>query len=240
MARFFAYYALYFGQLLGEYMYQDVLDEIDLSTQKEMRKTGSVELIVVSKTFAVEDIAPILDQGARVFGESKLQEAVLKWGELKPLYDDVKLHLIGPLQSNKTAQAVALFDVIHSVDRKKIADHIALEQNKQNKQLELFIQVNIGDEPQKAGISLAELEGFYQYCVNEKSLNIIGLMCIPPAQQDSAAYFALLHKHAKKLGIKGLSMGMSADFKTAIRLGATHIRVGSAIFGDRNSPKREI
>lgn len=214
-------------------MYQDIVSEIEFCVNKEGRNTGDVNLVAVSKTFAADDIRPVLEQGARVFGENRVQEAAAKWPALCAEYADVKLHLIGPLQSNKTAEAVALFDVIHTVDRKKIADYIAVEQVKQDKRLELFIQVNIGDEPQKAGIGLAELAEFYEYCVVEKKLNIIGLMCIPPAAHDSGPYFALLHKNAKMLGIKGLSMGMSADFKSAIRLGATHIRVGSAIFGTR-------
>uniref|UniRef100_A0A2A4YSF2 Pyridoxal phosphate homeostasis protein n=1 Tax=OCS116 cluster bacterium TaxID=2030921 RepID=A0A2A4YSF2_9PROT len=214
-------------------MYQDIVDDIQFTVEKEGRNAADVNLVVVSKTFAADDIQPVLEQGARIFGENRVQEAQGKWPELKASYDDVELHLIGPLQSNKTAEAVALFDAIHTVDRKKIADYIAAEQVKQNKQLKLFIQVNIGDEPQKAGIALAELADFYDYCVNEKKLNIIGLMCIPPVAHDSGPYFALLHKHAKALGVEGLSMGMSADFKTAIRLGATYIRVGSAIFGAR-------
>ncbi|MBL1419509.1 MAG: YggS family pyridoxal phosphate-dependent enzyme [Alphaproteobacteria bacterium] len=215
-------------------MYQDIVSEIEFTVKKEGRNGADVNLVVVSKTFAADDIEPVLELGARIFGENRVQEAAAKWPELQAVYNDVKLHLIGPLQSNKTAEAVALFDVIHTVDRKKIADYIAAEQLKQDKLLELFIQVNIGDEPQKAGIALAELADFYRYCVDEKKLNIIGLMCIPPAAHDSGPYFALLHKHAKALGLKGLSMGMSADFKTAIRLGATHIRVGSAIFGSRD------
>lgn len=214
-------------------MYQDVLNEIAFAVDKEGRNAVDVNLVVVSKTFAGEDIEPILAQGARVFGENRVQEAQGKWPDLCEKYENVELHLIGPLQSNKTAEAVALFDVIHTIDRKKIADTIAAEQVKQDKQLKLFIQVNIGDEPQKSGIALAELAAFYEYCTDEKGLNIIGLMCIPPAQHDSGPYFALLHKHAKQLNLKELSMGMSADFKTAIRLGATYIRVGSAIFGQR-------
>ncbi|PCI84581.1 MAG: YggS family pyridoxal phosphate-dependent enzyme [Hyphomicrobiales bacterium] len=215
-------------------MYQNIIDEIEFTVKKEGRNGIDVNLIVVSKTFGVDAIKPVLEQGARMFGENRVQEAATKWPELLAIYNEVKLHLIGPLQSNKTAEAVALFDVIHTVDRKKIADYIAAEQVKQDKQLELFIQVNIGDESQKAGIALSELADFYGYCVDEKKLNIIGLMCIPPVAHDSGPYFALLHKHAKALGLKGLSMGMSADFKTAIRLGATHIRVGSAIFGSRD------
>lgn len=214
-------------------MYQEILDEIRLSVEKEDRQAKDVNLVVVSKTFAVENIRPILAQGARIFGENRVQEAQAKWPELKAEYADVKLHLIGPLQSNKAAEAVALFEVIHTIDRKKIADYIAAEQIKQGRVLELFIQVNIGDEPQKAGINLAELAEFYNYCSQEKGLNIIGLMCIPPVDHDSGPYFALLFKHAKQLGLEHLSMGMSADFKTAIRLGATYIRVGSAIFGSR-------
>lgn len=215
-------------------MYQDILDEIEFSIKKEEREAADVNLVVVSKTFAANEIIPVLNQGARMFGENRVQEAQAKWPELKASYDDVELHLIGPLQSNKAAEAVALFDVMHTIDRKKIADYIAAEQLKQNKQLKLFIQVNIGDEPQKAGIGLNELAEFYDYCVNEKQLDIIGLMCIPPAAHDSGPYFALLQKNAKQLGLEHLSMGMSADFKTAIRLGATYIRVGSAIFGTRD------
>ncbi|MGL1922428.1 MAG: YggS family pyridoxal phosphate-dependent enzyme [Hyphomicrobiales bacterium] len=215
-------------------MYQDVLNEVAFAIDKEERTAQDVNLLVVSKTFAADDIKPILEQGARAFGENRVQEAQAKWPDLKTEYENVELHLIGPLQSNKTAEAVALFDVIHTVDRKKIADHIAAEQIKQGKALKLFIQVNIGNEPQKSGINLDELADFYQYCKTEKGLNVIGLMCIPPAEHDSGPYFALLYKHAKQLGLPELSMGMSADFKTAIRLGATYIRVGSAIFGSRS------
>ncbi len=215
-------------------MYQDIKLEIADTAKKTERALGDIELLVVSKTFSAEAIEPTLVQGARIFGENKVQEAMRKWPALKQKYSDVKLHFIGPLQSNKTADAVELFDVIHSVDRKKIADYIAIEQVKQHKNLQIFIQVNIGDEAQKAGITLDALEDFYHYCRDEKKLNVIGLMCIPPAEHDSAPYFALLQKNAKRLGLKNLSMGMSADFKSAIALGATHIRVGSAIFGKRD------
>ena len=214
-------------------MYLNILDEVERAEIKESRQPGDVNLMVVSKTFAAKDIEPVLQQGARIFGENRVQEAQTKWPDLKAIYADVELHLIGPLQSNKTAEAVALFDAIHTIDRKKIADNLAKEQQKQGRELDLFIQVNIGDEAQKAGISLAELDEFCHYCRHQKGLNIVGLMCIPPAQHDAAPYFALLQKRAKSFGLKGLSMGMSADFKTAIRLGATHIRVGSAIFGQR-------
>lgn len=236
MARFFCFYILFIlidVLNIGVLMYQEIVADIAFAVEKEKRKESDVNLLVVSKTFSAADIVPILDQGARIFGENRVQEAQNKWPELKQKYENVELHLIGPLQSNKTAEAVALFDVIHTVDRKKIADYIAAEQIKQNRQLQLFIQVNIGNEPQKAGVSLDGLADFYAYCTDEKQLNIIGLMCIPPAQNDSGPYFSLLYKNAKKLGIEGLSMGMSADFKTAIRLGATYVRVGSAIFGKR-------
>lgn len=218
-------------------MYSEILKDIEFVANKEGRTINDVELVVVSKTFPVEAITPVLAQGARIFGENKVQEAMLKWPSLKDKYDGVQLHLIGPLQSNKTAEAVALFDVIHTVDRAKIADHIAKEQLKLDKRLDLFIQVNIGSEAQKSGIELDELDSFYNYCVNDKKLNIIGLMCIPPAGKDSGPYFALLKKRAEKLGLKHLSMGMSSDFKVAIRMGATHIRVGSAIFGSRDNHK---
>ena len=191
-------------------------------------------LITVSKTFGVEDIRPVLEAGQRVFGENRIQEAGEKWPLLKSEYSDVELHLIGPLQSNKTAEAVALFDVIHTVDREKIALSLAKEMKKQNKALRLFVQVNTGNEPQKAGISPSETEEFVKRCQEVHGLNIEGLMCIPPFNENPGPHFALLRVKAEALGLKHLSMGMSGDYETAIELGATHVRVGSAIFGQRD------
>ncbi len=191
-------------------------------------------LIAVSKTWTADEIRPALIAGQRVFGENRVQEAHGKWPELKSEFDDVELHLIGPLQSNKAADAVALFDVIHTIDREKIAAAIAKEQKTQNKQLDLFIQVNTGLEAQKAGIEPDQLADFYAICVEKYDLSIKGLMCIPPVKENPGPHFALLRSLAEKLGLKSLSMGMSSDYEAALEMGATHVRVGSAIFGSRD------
>ncbi len=197
------------------------------------RRPEDVGLIAVSKTFEAADIVPVLDAGHRIFGENRVQEAAAKWPGLRADYSGVELHLIGPLQSNKTRQAVELFDVIHTVDRKKIADAIAQEIQAQNKPLGLYIQVNTGEEPQKAGISPAETGSFVTYCRAELNLPVRGLMCIPPIDEEPGVHFALLGELAAENGLQGLSMGMSADYEIAIRFGATAVRVGSAIFGAR-------
>jgi PLP dependent protein len=197
------------------------------------RPAGSTQLIAVSKTYFAPDIEPILDAGHRVFGENRVQEANQKWPDLKARYDRIELHLIGPLQSNKAKEAVALFDCIHTIDRPKIAQAIAAECAKQGRKLRLFVQVNTGEEPQKAGIAPRETVAFVAMCRDELKLEIAGLMCIPPVEEEAAVHFAFLAKQAKELGLSGLSMGMSADFETAIAFGATHVRVGSAIFGAR-------
>ncbi|MGH1419581.1 MAG: YggS family pyridoxal phosphate-dependent enzyme [Hyphomicrobiaceae bacterium] len=197
------------------------------------RDPSDVGLIAVSKTFAAEDIRPVLEAGHRHFGENRVQESQGKWPELKAEYPDVTLHLIGPLQSNKAADAVALFDVIHSVDRPKIARALAKEMSAQNRDLQLFVQVNTGEEGQKAGIMPADVHGFVAMCRDELGLKISGLMCIPPVEEEPAIHFAFLKKLADEVGVTGLSMGMSSDFETAAQLGATHVRVGSAIFGAR-------
>ena len=176
-----------------------------------------------------------LDNGIRCFGENQVQEALARWQPIKPLYPDLCLHLIGSLQSNKAADAVSLFDVIHTIDREKIAKVISLEMIKQNKQLPCFIQVNTGYESQKSGIEPKFAADFVKLCMNDYALPIVGFMCIPPANEDASPHFAFLNKLASKAGLKLLSMGMSADFEDAIRLGSTHIRVGSALFGDRTS-----
>ena len=197
------------------------------------RAAGSTELVAVSKTFDADDIRPVLQAGQRVFGENRVQEAQGKWPQLKAEFADVELHLIGPLQSNKTADAVALFDVIQSIDRDKIAKAIAKEMKAQARTLQLFVQVNIGGEEQKAGIAISETVAFVNRCRDDYGLSVLGLMCIPPFDENPGPYFALLAKLAEECGVECVSMGMSGDFETAIELGATHVRVGSAIFGSR-------
>jgi hypothetical protein len=200
------------------------------------RKPEDVRLIAVSKTFEAPDILPVLSAGHRLFGENRVQEAKGKWPDLKTQFPDVALHLIGPLQSNKAKEAVALFDAIHAIDREKIARAVAAEMAAQAKRLELFIQVNTGEEPQKAGVMPRDAAAFVALCRGELELDIAGLMCIPPIDEEPAVHFAFLAKLAGELGLAGLSMGMSDDFETAIAFGATHVRVGSAIFGARPRP----
>lgn len=196
------------------------------------RATGSAQLIAVSKVQPNERVLDVLQQGQRVFGENKVQEAAGKWPEFRDQFEDVKVHLIGPLQTNKVKQAVELFDAIHAIDRSKLARKIASEIQSQGKSPELFIQVNTGEEPQKAGVLPADADAFIAECAN-MDLVISGLMVIPPADEEPSLHFALLRKIAMRNGLSGLSMGMSGDFESAIALGATHVRVGSAIFGDR-------
>ena len=213
--------------------FRNVCREIEASTRACYRKHENITLIAVSKTFDADDICPVLWAGHRDFGENRVQEAQGKWPALKSEFPDVRLHLIGPLQSNKTADAVALFDSIHTIDRPKIAHAIADEMAKQGRRLELFVQVNTGEEPQKAGIMPRETKAFVAMCRDELKLEIAGLMCIPPVEEEPAVHFAFLQKLAKECGAARLSMGMSADFEAAIEFGATHVRVGSAIFGER-------
>lgn len=193
----------------------------------------SVTLVAVSKTFGAEAIEPVLTSGQRVFGENRVQEAKAKWPPLRLKYPQTELHLIGPLQSNKAKDAVALFDAIHSVDRVSLCESLAKEIQKQQRHPTLFVQINTGEEPQKAGIIPGEADAFIVRCRSDFGLTISGLMCIPPVDQPPAPHFALTAKIAERNGLKLLSMGMSADFATAIMLGATHVRVGSAIFGHR-------
>jgi hypothetical protein len=197
------------------------------------RAAGSVTLVAVTKTFEADAIRPVLDAGHRVFGENRVQEAKAKWSALTAGYPGVELHLIGPLQSNKARDAVALFDVIHTVDRHSIVEALADEIERQKRRPRLFVEVNTGGEPQKAGIAPGEAETFVALCREMHGLLIEGLMCIPPPREVAAPHFALLAKIARRLGLPFLSMGMSADFETAIRMGATHVRIGSAIFGER-------
>ncbi|WP_319799175.1 YggS family pyridoxal phosphate-dependent enzyme [Nitrobacter sp.] len=197
------------------------------------RERSSVTLVAVSKTFDAETIAPVIAAGQRVFGENRVQEAQRKWPALMAAHPGIALHLIGPLQSNKAKEAVALFDAIHSVDRASLCEALAKEIGKQDRRPDLFVQINTGEEPQKAGIAPAEADAFIARCRDTYGLTIAGLMCIPPVDDAPAPHFALTAKIATRNGLTQLSMGMSADFGIAIALGATHVRVGSAIFGTR-------
>ncbi len=207
------------------------------TVQAQISRAGAgnneVVLIAVSKTFGPDKIRAALEAGHRVFGENRVQESQGKWPDLRKEFPDVELHLIGPLQSNKTADAVALFDAIHTVDRDKIAMTLAKEMKAQGRSLQLFIQVNTGEEEQKAGVPPKEAVAFTERCRSEYGLEISGLMCIPPFDENPGPHFALLRKLANQAGVEKLSMGMSGDFETAIQFGATHVRVGSAIFGAR-------
>lgn len=206
---------------------------IRTAAQAAQRKSSAITLIAVSKTFDADEVLPALKAGHRAFGENRVQEAQAKWPRLRADYPDVDLHLIGPLQSNKAADAVALFDAIHTIDRPKIAKAISEEMAKQSKLLQLFVQVNTGEEPQKVGVMPADAKAFVAMCRDDLKLPIAGLMCIPPVEEEAAVHFAFLAKLAGELKLDGLSMGMSGDYETAIAFGATHVRVGSAIFGAR-------
>lgn len=210
-----------------------VVETIATAARAADRAAEAVTLVAVSKTFDADAIVPVLERGHRVFGENRVQEAAGKWPDLRETYADIELHLIGPLQSNKAAEAVALFDVIESVDRKKIARALAKEMAKQGRNPQLYVQVNTGEEPQKAGIAPSDATAFVAMCRNELGLEIEGLMCIPPFDKNPGPHFALLKKLAAECGVARLSMGMSGDFETAIGFGATSVRVGSAIFGAR-------
>lgn len=211
----------------------DVRNALERAEDEAGRTRGSTELVAVSKTFPAEDAEALIRAGQRVFGENRVQEAKGKWPALKEAHPDVAVHLIGPLQSNKAKEAVALFDAIHTVDREKIAAAIAAECARQGRSLRLFVQVNTGEEPQKAGIAPEEAAAFVARCREVHGLSIEGLMCIPPVDEAPGPHFALLKTLAAEAGVGGLSMGMSSDFEIAIAFGATHVRVGSALFGTR-------
>ncbi|MEP2942704.1 MAG: YggS family pyridoxal phosphate-dependent enzyme [Hyphomicrobiales bacterium] len=206
-----------------------VLDTIKAESSGEKEVT----LIAVSKTFEGDHIEPALVAGHRHFGENRVQESQKKWPSLKQKYPNTRLHLIGPLQSNKAADAVELFDVIHTVDREKIAKNLASEMKKQDRILDVYIQVNTGQEPQKAGVLPKEADAFIARCIEHHGLNVVGLMCIPPFDANPEPHFQLLSEMASKHGLEELSMGMSCDYQQAIKAGATCVRVGSAIFGSR-------
>ncbi len=215
---------------------QEVHRRIERAAKSARRNAADITLIAVSKTFGVEDIFPVLKAGQMDFGENRVQEAAGKWPVLRSSVPQLQLHLIGPLQTNKAADAVRLYDVIHTIDRPRIAQAVAAEMIKQGRQLQLFIQVNTGDEKQKAGVDTASADRFIEECLSKYGLHISGLMCIPPINEAPEKHFALLAQIAQRNGLKNLSMGMSGDFEAAIRCGATHVRVGSAIFGMREEP----
>ncbi len=213
----------------------EVREHIARAARDADRRPQDVALVCVSKTFAAPDIEPVLAAGQRIFGENRVQEALEKWPPLRQSYPDLELHLIGPLQSNKTQEAVRFFDVIETVDREKIAKALAEEIQKTGRHPRLYVQVNTGAESQKAGILPTAADAFIASCRKQHGLEITGLMCIPPVDEQASPHFALLNQIAARNGISVLSMGMSADFELAIQLGATHVRVGSAIFGKRRT-----
>jgi pyridoxal phosphate enzyme (YggS family) len=211
----------------------DVRERLKAAAAMAGREASAVTLVAVSKTFGPEAITPVIAAGQRVFGENRVQEAKAKWPALKAAHPGLELHLVGPLQTNKVEEAVKLFDVIETIDREKLARAVAKEMARQGLRPRLFIQVNTGEEPQKAGIGPRETDALVELCRSELGLQIEGLMCVPPIEEEAALHFALLRKIAERNGLKALSMGMSSDFETAIAFGATHVRVGSAIFGSR-------
>ncbi len=209
-----------------------------MSIENEL-KSGSrqdlkTKIIAVTKTFPISEIKPLIDHGHLHYGENKVQEALEKWNEIKKEAKNIKLHMIGKLQTNKVKFVIPLFDYIHSLDNLKLAQKIALEQKKNNKKLKIFIQVNIGNENQKSGIHQNEVMNFYKKCINDLNLDIVGLMCIPPLKGDKNEYFKLMNDLNKSIGLDELSMGMSSDYLEAVFHGATYVRIGSKIFGERS------
>lgn len=212
-------------------------DAIALRARDCGRDPAAIALVCVTKTFPADAVIPLLEAGHRVFGENKVQEARAKWSPLRAVYPGIELHLIGPLQSNKTREAVETFDVIESVDRPKIAKALAEEMERQGKRPRLLVQVNTGAEPQKAGVLPQDADAFVKECHERYGLEIAGLMCVPPVDQQASPHFALLADIAARNGLSDLSMGMSSDYELAIQLGATHVRIGSAIMGERDYSK---
>ncbi len=211
-----------------------VRQEIARACREASRDPASVMLVAVSKTFDADAISPVIAAGQKIFGENRVQEATAKWPALRERHPGIELHMIGPLQSNKAKEAVALFDAIHSVDRPSLCEALAKEIAKQDRKPRLFVEINTGAEAQKAGVLPQDADAFLKRCRDEYGLTIDGLMCIPPADEAPAPHFALTAKIAARNGLKLLSMGMSADYAVAIAMGATHVRVGSAIFGARD------
>jgi len=220
---------------LAKQALKEITGKIEKAARIADRKPSDITLIAVSKTRSSDDIRPLLEAGHRVFGENRVQEAADKWPALKADYPDSELHMIGQLQSNKAAEAVALFDYIHSLDRPSLLKALAKEMDRQDRRIPCFVQVNIGEEPQKGGCEIAAVPELVEQA-RQAGLNIAGLMAIPPDDSNPAPYFALLAKLARDQGLAGLSMGMSEDFESAVKLGATHVRVGTALFGPRPTP----
>ena len=206
---------------------KEILDKKQLKTIPE--------IIAVTKTFPLNKITPLLETGHIHFGENKIQEAERKWPEVKKIYKDLQLHMLGKLQSNKAKKAIKLFDYIHSLDNAKLALKLSQYEKELNRKMKLFIQVNIAEERHKSGILLNDLDNFYNYCTKELSLNVIGLMCLPPINSNSNEYFRILKKASENLNLEDLSMGMSADYEQAILNGSTYLRLGTAIFGERST-----
>jgi PLP dependent protein len=217
-----------------------VREDIASACRDAGRDPSGVTLVAVSKTFDAQALTPAIAAGQRIFGENRVQEAKAKWPALIAQYPGLELHLIGPLQSNKAREAVALFDAIHSLDRASLAEALGKEIQKQKRRPILFVEINTGAEPQKSGVLPADADGFIATCRGTYGLDVSGLMCIPPQDEAPAPHFALTAKIARRNSLKLLSMGMSADFKVAIAFGATHVRVGSAIFGARPHPKAQL
>jgi len=209
---------------------QDTLNQLKLNLQEDTK----TKIIAVSKTFLMKDIQPLVQHGHKDFGENKIQEAISKWSDIKEKNPQLKLHMLGKIQTNKVKFLLPLFDYIHSLDNLKLAQKISEEETKKNKKLKIFIQVNIANESQKNGIDVNYLNEFYLKCKNDLNLNIVGLMCLPPQNKEPTEYFLLLKKLAKDLNIFNLSMGMSNDYPEAIKCGSTHLRIGSEIFGKRD------
>lgn len=218
-------------------MHKSVNNLIGIENKLNVAQTGNnkrkPKIIAVSKTFSVEDIKPLIIHGHKNFGENKIQEAVNKWTEIKNNFNEVKLHMLGKIQTNKVKFLIPLFDYLHSLDNLKLAEKISKEELKKNKKIKIFIQVNLGSEKQKSGIDLKDLESFYKECSLNLNLDIIGLMCLPPVEKSPEKYFLQLRESANIIGLKELSMGMSNDFEIAANNGSTFVRIGSKIFGKR-------
>ncbi len=218
-------------------MHKNIINLIDIQKEIKLKKNNqnfNPKIVAVSKTFPINDILPLIEYGHEDFGENKVQEALEKWKNIKIKNKSIKLHMVGKLQTNKVKQAVKLFDYIHSLDSIKLAEKISIEQKKINRNLSIFIQINIANEPQKSGIKIDDLENFYKICKEELKLNIIGFMCLPPADIDPSEYFKSMQMFTEKFKLKELSMGMSSDYLMAIKFNTSFLRIGSKIFGNRN------
>ena len=210
------------------------LNQIQKLLKEKTEKKNIPKIVAVSKTFPISDIQPLLEHGHIDYGENKIQEAVDKWSSIKEKYQNIKLHMVGKIQTNKVKFLLPLFDYLHSLDNLKLARKISIEQEKKKKKLKIFIQVNIGNEIQKSGVSIEYLQEFYSICTKELNLDIIGLMCLPPNDDNTKSYFAEMQKLNTKFKLNELSMGMSNDYLTAVEYNSTFVRIGSKIFGNRN------